>query len=182
MNTSFLIDTAARRYARRCWWADLDDLKQVGHLAALRAAVTYDPRVGVDPEQYAWRAIVLSMKRALWADSSPCSGGKHRPNDALAGVRRADVESLSEMAADERPDVAAEVGEWAGLVRSRLTELAEELHLEGALEVLLDEQTACAQAAFFGVEARVMYSRTKRLRAAVGRDADLYDLMKDRTA
>ena len=40
-------EVAARRAKRKCWWADLDDLRQEAALAVHQAAGTFDPGVGV---------------------------------------------------------------------------------------------------------------------------------------
>lgn len=80
---------ATRRYARACWWADPQDLKQGAELAALEALCTFDADVGAAPEQYVWKAIVLALKRQLWLDSTPATGGtKHRPEEAAKGLTR----------------------------------------------------------------------------------------------
>lgn len=180
-SSSHLVAVAARRYSRRCWWVDPDDLRQVGALAVVEAKRTFDPAVGVAPEQYYWRAIVLSMRRYLWLESSPVSGGKHRPEESLAGHRRAEVSdeayaSIGEASPAPEEEIADR--EWHACVQERLTALASEL--PGGLNdlaLLLDQTNAQEIAAVRGTRLTSIYQATARLRAKVRDDDALYALM-----
>lgn len=78
----------ARRYANRCWWADVDDMTSEASVAVLQAARTFDPEVGIPFDGYAARAAALRVKMFLWGESSPVSGGLHDPQKHIAGVMR----------------------------------------------------------------------------------------------
>lgn len=204
-----LAATAARRYARRCWWADVNDLRQTAELAGLEALRTYDPRVGAAPEQYVWRAMVFAVARALWRDSTPATGGtKHRPDKTAHGLVRGGFSSQFEQrdgtrtVDDEdgggvrieeaakraglgwfapRPDEQLEDAVWLRRVRERLTALAEEEAVGGGvLRVLLEDATARTVAEERGISTASVFAQTRRLRAAVQNDCALYTLMRER--
>lgn len=188
MNTEqaqHLVTVAARRYARKCWWADPDDLRQVGHLAVVQARRTYDLRVGVTPVQYYWRAILFSMSRYLWKESAPVSGGGHRPELALKGCVRA---SLDDPAVGPRqvdaltPEDRVEDARWLARVQAQLGALAREDGAGGAnvLAVLLEHAPAQELADVRGTRLHAIYRATSELRRRVSNDEALYELMRER--
>jgi hypothetical protein len=84
-----IVSKVAAAYARKCWWADPDDLVQVGREAALRAARTFDPRVGVPETAYLRRSVAFAIRGWLWHESAPVSGGTQ---DQRRGLHRAPIE------------------------------------------------------------------------------------------
>jgi len=143
--TEQLVNDVAKKYKRDSWWADMDDLRQTGHLALIRARETFDSAVGVPADAYFRTAIASAMVRVLWEDSSPVSGGKHRPREAYAGLQRASLiqedGEFRPFASNARPaDVALDEGYWRANVRRSLIELAD--GDESLVAGLLGEATA----------------------------------------
>lgn len=79
----------ARFYARRCWWADLDDLKQEARTTALLCAAspTYDPTRRFS--SYAEQAIRRKLGQWL-LHQAPVSAGFNN-GSKLANMERAPV-------------------------------------------------------------------------------------------
>lgn len=88
-----LAEVAASRMAKGTsfWWADRDDLKSEAVTAMLSA--NYDPKTGVAPEAFYWKVCVYALRRYLWRNSSPVSGGSHRPEESYIGLRRAMIDT-----------------------------------------------------------------------------------------
>ena len=85
MDTNDLPMVAAKKYKRRCWWVDVEDLTQEAWPTMLRAKMTFDPSTGVPEQAYLWRAVVIRLKNYVWSLSSPVSANDgEKPN--LAGV------------------------------------------------------------------------------------------------
>lgn len=81
------VNEAARRYARRVWWANTDDLKQEGWIAALEATQSWNPNGGASLRWYVWTAIVRSMRNHLLRESAPVKAGWHNLHK-LKGLKR----------------------------------------------------------------------------------------------
>jgi len=171
---------AAKIYARRCWWAEEDDLRQEALAVAHASRRTFDERVGVPFSAYAWRACVLHLARYLWRNGAPVSAPDHR----LRELRGAHRSSLSEYV-DLGPNVGALIDDhrWHLRVREQLTFLLQQ-HGEGdarvASRTLLDEEKAAAVAADEGIPVTRVYriaARAKRLLAA---NALLHELHTER--
>ena len=79
----------AWRYARRCWWADVDDLIGEASRVVLEAARTWDPQVGVPFSGYAAKAAQRALSGYLWEQSSPVTSSDPR---IMAGTYRAEVD------------------------------------------------------------------------------------------
>lgn len=176
-----LVSTAARRYARACWWADQDDLMQEGHAAIASARKDYDPSVGVAPEQYFWRAVVFAMKRALWSMSTPVTGGSHRPRESYAGLTRTALDGFDAPTASPPADVALDDARWRKRVRDRLLRLSWSVLEDGRTHrVLLGEATPERMAEARREKVGVVYGRAAKLRSAAVADSELYSLMQER--
>lgn len=175
-----LVSVAARRYARRSWWVDIEDLKQEGRVAVEEARRKFDHNYGTPWEAYCWRAILFAMKRFLWASSVPVSGGSHRPRESYANVRRADaVEDDDFEVVDCAPDKALFDREWDARVRKRVMQLGGDTHGDIHL-VLLEEVTARQLAARIKKDPKEVYARAAELRAAITQDRPLWELMRVR--
>ena len=191
-----VVTTVARRYARLCWWAELEELKQVGYLAIAEASRTYIPGVGVPADKYARKACIFAMARYLWEASSPVSGGKHRPKKSKRGLRRTevtttgvdglgdDVATAMLLVDHDQPTAEVLVDDvtWHRRVRARLRELAASSGLDDVLPVLLEETTPAALAAGAGVPVARYHSRSQHLRSWVMADEGLALLLRDRKA
>lgn len=166
---------AAARYARRCWWADKQELEQEAWVAMLRARKTFDPQVGVPFGGYAWRAVVVSLSSYLWRQSAPVSAGD-RDLEELAGIHRAPLEAAANVAQ------ALDVEELVDCVRrARLVRDVIDLHDEDghARAVLLGERRPQEVARESAGDVSQVYRSTQRARSALGTDAELWYAWRD---
>ena len=159
------LDRLARRLCGRgcCWWAEAEDLRQIGWRAALEADPSWDRRVGVPRLSYLMVAARRAMWGALWRQSAPVSAGDHHLED-LAGLHRA---PLDPGLPGPRWDPEAELDDrrrWAR-VRAELLRLRDALpDLEHGWPVLLDGESPTAVAARTGVAVGRVYRAASRLR------------------
>lgn len=184
-----LATQTAASYKRRCWWADRGDLYQVARVAALQARRTYDPTTGVPRTAYYRRAMVLAVRRWLWEQSSPVSGGLHRPERDLAGVHRAPMSGVDEQAmhmlrgtdpTTQQPDTTLDDERWRAAVRQRLQELSGDWggHAVQALLHAADERPDDAVLPNGAPAATKRAVRTLKRHAR--NDAQLYQLLQSR--
>lgn len=91
----------AKRYKRKCWWAELDDLTHEGVVAIMKASEPgkWDPTVGVPLEAYVSRAAAFACKRYLWKNSSPVNASSHQEKE-LRGIHRAELKEVKGCAPD----------------------------------------------------------------------------------
>lgn len=120
--------------ARRWWWADRDDLRQVGWVAGLLAVSCYKPeraKHGIKP--LARARVKGRLNRYLCAFTSPVSASDHSRN-ALIGLVRVPVDALADCDTDETPEATLDVERWRAKVRVRLRAVVGD---EAAVESLL---------------------------------------------
>lgn len=173
----------ARRYAARCWWAGLDDLLQVARLACVEAERTFDKRVGVPLDAYAWRAAVNSVRRYLWRMSAPVSASDHHQTE-VAGMHRAPVEAaLDEEASEPWADAVLNDTRWRGRVRSQLFRiLARNMEIGDcllALRVVLDGERPAEVAREHSVPVAQVYEARRRAAALVLQSSQCYRLWQE---
>jgi DNA-directed RNA polymerase specialized sigma24 family protein len=169
---------AARRYARRCWWADVADLEQEAVLATVKAANTFDPSVGVPFAGYAWRAAILALKPYLWRQSSPVSA-------SWGDIIGRKLEGLQRVAVDltipddrEDADDALDSKRWCEQVWKRAVALDPSGGL--AVEVLLLGEKSADVARRHNVPVQTVYNATTRAKARMTNDKELYALWENR--
>lgn len=174
---------AARRYARRVFWADPADLEQEAYVAALDARKSWEPDCGVPFTAYAWRACMNHLRTFCWRNSSPVSETQMRL-ETLRGVHRSAL-GIDLPDASPLPDEAYLEAEWVNAVRDQLSFLLiERLGSKGAaaaMRVLVDEEGSAAVAADAGLETVIVYRSARRARETIASNAVLYALWKDRT-
>jgi len=169
-----LVSKAAWRYAKRCWWADVAELKQAGWTAVMDCLPRFDPDCGLPLEAFLWGAAEKAMKRQLWHDSSPTSGGWHRPERDRV-QQRAPLSVHAEDSAP-RPDDALAEKQWRRSVRARLHELVDPL----TVALLLGEVDTAEAAAVQGVQVASVYRQSHHARCTVSHDRKLYELLRER--
>ncbi len=170
-----IVKRVAARYARSCWWADRDDLVQAGWVAAIQARVTFDPRVGVREAGYLWQSVAFSMRRWLWKESSPVSGGMSDPRR----LRTQQREPLDDAMVSDDPTPESLLAELQWTERVRVRALAVVGRDAVALPVLLGESTPREIAAETGRSVREVYTASTRLRASIATDGALWELSKE---
>jgi DNA-directed RNA polymerase specialized sigma24 family protein len=171
-----VVQSVARGYCRRSWWAERDDVEQEARLAVLDARPHWDPRVGVPLSAYLRKAVRRTVGRYLWALSSPV---KARYGEG-AGLHRAPVEDVF---ADPRPapDEEADRERWHARVLARLYEIASSDPCAGiGLEVMLLEIPVREYAARTGLTRREVYACEKVARSIVSEDPELFGLWSNR--
>lgn len=168
---------AAQSYARRCWWASVDDLTQEAAAAILKAQTTFDPNRGTPFRAYALRAAEYALQPYLWGESSPVSGSfGAKLSGALAGLHRAG--EVDPQTPAEAPDPATVVTteQWARAVQA----LVRSVDPTGlAREVLLNENKSADVAADKNIPVNHVYSATAKAREALKRSAEAYQLYKE---
>lgn len=87
-----IVNECVRYYARKCWWAEEEDLRQEAWIAAHEARKTWDPARGkIAP--YASTAIRRALGTFLIRASSPVSSSWHARHELIA-LKPAPVEVL----------------------------------------------------------------------------------------
>lgn len=159
-------NAVASRYKRKCWWADIEDLRHEAIVAILRAAKTADPQSTIPFDGYAARAAALSIRAYLWSVTAPVNESWHRVKD-LAGVHRTKL--TNDIPLDFSIFTELEKRQWREQVYSRLMELSSQIENgEFALAMLLE-----------GKPAKVCYKANAKLRRYILNDSKLYYLWKD---
>lgn len=88
----------ANHYARKCWWAEFDDLYQEARIACLQAERCWSEEVGVPLDAYCWVCAKRAVSRWCLRNSSIASAS-WRDVGELANHRR-------EQLHDSNPDLA----------------------------------------------------------------------------
>ncbi len=181
-------------YARRCWWADPNDLLQEARLAVERAKRTFDPTRG--DLGYFYRAAKLAVANSLWRDSSPVSGDVYRPK-GLEGKHRVELtERVEELALDPptfridlkmgppSPELTVDTVRWRVRLQIRVRELLEDNTdtLTLAYPVLVEDQKPAEVAKREGVPVRRVYLATQRARYRISGDETINQIWSDRDA
>lgn len=166
-----VIERVVRRYRRRCWWADAEDMRQEAAVAGLLAMRSWDPRVGVPWRAYLRRAVSRWLSGYLWRQSSPVSGTR---GEEARGLHRA---PLSDALVDRqpRPDEALVEAEWVQAVQARLALVAVKHGLDLGLRAMLSgdpEEWARRE----GVPRAVVQSEVRKVRSSLAGDAALLRL------
>ena len=168
---------AANHYARRCWWASVEDLVQEAATAILKAQTTFDPERGTPFKAYALRAAQYALQPYIWAESSPVSASfGAKLSGALTGLHRAG--ELDAETPDERPDANTSLTteRWTQAVQS----LVRSVDPTGlAREVLLYENKSADVAATYGVDVHDVYVATAKARDALKRSVTARQLYKE---
>jgi hypothetical protein len=113
---------AARRYKRRCWWADEDDLKQEAWRAILGASRTFDPTRGTPLGAYLWASCMRWLRGVVLKASAPVSAGWGSIGE-LAGLLRAEV-PVGLACSNATPEEIASSREWRRQLRNELLAVA----------------------------------------------------------
>lgn len=115
MEFESVVHGVAHWYAARCWWADLNDLKQEAWVAVLDAQQrgTYRPARGSKAAYYQ-RVAVFCLKEYLWRQSSPVTGRRGH-GKKMAGMHRAPIGALHAHEAAVAAEMEAIEQWWAGM-------------------------------------------------------------------
>lgn len=186
----------AKRYARRVWWASIDDMAQDAALAMLEALPRYDTERGA-LEPYLQRVGVLAVRNALWKASAPVSTptnpdrkdterlrGLHRISDAVlewggdtelpddgSGPRRiapAPLEQAYSLPVAEEELIQHCVRSVLRTAIDMATKGSHDLRL--AEPVLADELTPAEVAAELSLPVERVYKAVQRARLAIATD------------
>jgi hypothetical protein len=176
----------ASAYARRCWWASLDDLKQEARVAVLEARATFDSKRGVPFTAYARRACALALREWLWRESIPASASRNvitskAGADKLRSIQRAPLTEVAGLSSSAQPaDTALDHARWAARVVGRLAGLLVAVD-DGALAAaVLAGAPPCDVAASARVPVRRVYRAAWRAREAARADDGLHAMLAER--
>lgn len=174
-----LADAVARRYVRRCSWANEQDLKQEAWAVMLRASQTFDPAVGIDRGAYLWAAAIRGLRNFLWKESAPVSAGSQF--EKLEGLHRAPVDFFM---ADETPwpdDLLANA-EWAVRVRAQLEFLVSTVENgDLARRAIFGEERPVEIAAGSSLPVQTVYKAVTAVKRRVETNAPLWELWREST-
>lgn len=171
-----IVTMVARRYRRKCPWAQLDDLEQVGRLAVVEALPNWEPGMASHGE-YVYAAVAFAMKRHLWLESCIVSGGMHRPEQSRAALRTAVLEDDAHEHMGESPELQTDDAMWCARVRARLMKIAP---CPETVDVVLEHRTTAEIAAELGVSVAWARNLVAQLKGRIASDEVLYDLITDR--
>ena len=171
MDLGKLIEKSARWYAARSWWADIDDLRNEGWVAALEAERTYKPEKG-SKDNYLRRATWYRMRDFLWAQSAPVSGRRGH-GEVLRGVHRASVDALYDHTTPD-PVEMLEMEEWWAELREAVGQLVR-TGKDGdiAARVLLDREKPGDIAKALEWPVHRVWRASSKARKRIGADIDL---------
>lgn len=171
----------ARRYARRCWWADEEDLRQEAMVAALECLKEgrWDPEVGVPLNAYAWRACVNHLRSYLWRQSSPVSETDHNLEN-LRGVHHIEIPEDGFQDRVEPVEVLLDQARWNHAVREQVLFVLGAVGVDRVvLRTLFDDDKPADVAEELGIPRNTLYRSLQRARTALRDNAMLYELMKE---
>lgn len=167
-----IADQVARRYAAKCWWADLNDLRQEAWVAVLEAEQTWRPDGGASRATYAHRAAVLRLRDYLWRASKPVTGPRGR-GERLRGLRAAPDAVLTWHEAPDPLEVERAERWWAELRELVTAVVLHDRHGKIAARALLGPETAIEIARDIGRSTSLVYERSRQARRRIAEDAEL---------
>lgn len=173
--------SVARRMARKCWWADVEDLQQEALLEMLKARPRFDPRVGVPLEAFLRKAAYDAVGRALLKSSAPVSASWHKMKE-LVGLHRAAVD-INEADLQPWADTVLAQKEWTVRTRKRLAKILqrhmEETDAAMVLRVVLNEEAPKKVAADNSVAPARVYALRRKASLLILQDWQCYHLWKE---
>lgn len=181
-------DVVARRYARRVWWADVEDLRQEARMVIESTYRNWDPSVGVSRYSYVSRAAALHLRRYLLRQSSPVSASHHYC-DHLREHRRVPVTRCFDDGAEEEwlssgeepQDVAVDDARWSASVRRSIAIAVGSIEYADAVGAIITaERRAAEVAAELGVAVESIYRATRRVKAIMSANVELYELWRNK--
>ena len=167
--------SVARRYKRKCWWADVDDLTNEAAAAVVKALPNWDPEVGVPVEGYVWRAAAFACKHWLWKNTAPVNASSHSAKN-LKGIHRVGLREIRDQASGCDPYREYSDLEWRARVKAHLEELiASTPDGDLAAAVLLEERRPMDMQA----DTQHVYKAAAILRNKLRQSYPLYKLWKE---
>jgi hypothetical protein len=168
-----IVEAISRSYARRCWWADREDLEQEAWVAALSARDKWDARRGVPLGAFAWKRVMWAVRDYVLVQSSPVTGIHSNPQ-RLRGLMRSELPA-------HLPAPAAGMSE---ATLERAISRARRVILDGrrgdlAVEVLIDGRKPREVARDKRIDRCVVHTATTRARTRLRRDPVLRNMMEE---
>ena len=168
---------AARAYARRCWWADVDALRHTAWCSMLIAAESgnYDARRPAEP--YLSMAAFRGVQREIYRTCSPVSGSDKR----CLGLTKIPVEAiLSTPAPADDPETEACYRDWRDRTREAvLAEVGEDLHAAAGLAVILSGKKPDTVARTHGLDRKTVYRTVDRMKRKLAKSRRLMRLAQE---
>jgi DNA-directed RNA polymerase specialized sigma24 family protein len=169
MSIEKMIATTVRRYKRKVWRADEEDMTQIAWVAVEETRQTFDAARGFAFAGYAHRAVCRAITEYLWRSGSPVSEAEKRL-PTLIRIESVEVDAALPQET-ERPETH---GIWLDHVRRTIEEATADIRdARLALRVLLEEKTPAEVAREEGVAVRRVYKATHAARNAIRRNEEL---------
>lgn len=121
------VGAVTRRYARRCWWVEIEDVRQHAWLYAHQARVNsgFDPALSKtgNIKPLIKVAAARNVQRLVLQTSAPVSAPDKKRHD-LRRLTRVSIDEAGTFAAHDDQARQFEVEQWRAQVTVRLRELA----------------------------------------------------------
>lgn len=204
-NLRKVVEASARKYARKCWWADEEDLRQQAWLIVLDAKArferNFDPAKaqGSALESYCWRAAVIQLGIYLMKQSSPVSASESkdlahlvqvsldapehgRGDDGSSGGYTQHIVHKAHGTQEARADEELHHARWEAIVRSRMREICPpgDAGLALGLEALLAEERSGEVARQRDIDPNVVYTAKTKVKQMLANDPVIQRLHKER--
>lgn len=167
-------EKVARRYCRRCWWANFDDVKQDAWHAIVQATRPFDPDYGLPFEAYAMRAAFRWVRGPLWKESSPVSSSNL---DKLRGLHRAPIEAIETHEAPNDPEREVALLEWrrhvAKIINHEVSVI--DVPMSAVIDVITKERKAAEVASELNISVGQVYRAVARARDEIASSRKLYE-------
>ena len=152
------VDAVVNRFAKKCWWADKDDLYQEAIIVEMQVRER-----GCPSDVYLQKCVAKRLSSVLWEMSSPVSAPKDKRKQKLNGLFRAE---LTDTLYSHEFDVEDHV-----LLKRALERVEGRMpHLfDVASQVLMGERPRDIESTA-GVSRRFIYDAVARVRKALRED------------
>ena len=173
-----VVGQVAYRYARRVWWAEESELKQVGYKAAIEAERTFDPRVGVPETAYVRKAVHFAIRGFITKMVAPVTGGEQEERVKL---HREFVDDEVLRCSEPTPEDQVDIQEHLQALRARMREVCSQVNgaLDG-LDSLLREELPASDGVTARDERGDAYKKRDVARRCLRDDRRLLMLLKRR--
>lgn len=177
----------ARRYASRCWWADLADLQQQAWVVVLEVYRCNPPLLDsgdLDRDRlgsFAWVAAMRQLSRYLWRQSAPVSATDHEIKQ-LSGIHHCQLDlQVPDQSGD--PEYLFHQFEVRERIRHRILELCgyvqEDAWMLAVLKILMDGEKPGTASTELGLPSYGVYRMTEWVKFRINGDEKLLELVSE---
>lgn len=177
----FVAKRVAKKYKRRVWWMDEQDLRQEATAVALHAITRFDPEPATSLSAYLTTACSRALRELCLRQSAPVSTSRNRLNE-LRGVHHLDpIDYQDEMPTAVDSGALYEDAQWNETVRNQVFFLCSSLrHGQVVARMLLDDEQPAQVATRTGIPIKELYNDAKRAKREIGDNALMHYMMANR--